>query len=165
MREQHLAARGRVQGRTPAQPVVRGDRRGPACLHDVDRRVPVQHGDVGGLPGLVGERPAHRLALLRDVQPDGGGPGQPQHPRAQVVLAALVLLFHEAAVLQDAQDAEGGGLVHPQFLGDLGDPGLAEPGQDLQHAHRAVHGLDGAGRAALLLGPVTGRIGRLRHGV
>ncbi|GAA2343237.1 hypothetical protein GCM10010431_78610 [Streptomyces kunmingensis] len=35
-----------------------------------------------------------------------------------------------------------------QLLGDLGDSGLPVPGETLQNAHGAVHGLDGSGGAS-----------------
>lgn len=148
MGQEHLAAGGGVQRGAPAEPVLRRHRGGAAGLHDVDRRVVVQHRDVRRLAQFVGEFAADGYALLRDVQPHRRRPREAQHARPQVVLAALLLLGHQAAVLQDAEQPERGGLVHVQFVGDLGDARLAEAGEDLQHAHGTVHRLHAAGRAS-----------------
>lgn len=131
-----------MQRSATAQPVLRGDRGGAARLHDVDGGIVVQDRDVHRLAQFVGEFPAHRGALLGDVQAYGRRPRQAQDARPEEVLAAVLGLRDQAPVLQHAEQPERRGLVHVQLVGDVGDARLAAPGEDLQHAHGAVHGLD-----------------------
>src|SRR5262249_17487580 len=78
------------------------------------------------------------------VQLRRGGAGQPDDAEAEPVLAPVGGLLHQVAALQHGQQPERRRLVYAQFAGHLGDPGLAAPGQDLQHGDRTVDRLYGS---------------------
>ena len=63
-------------------------------------------------------------------------------PDAEAVLAALLVLLDHAVRLERGDQPERGALVHAELAGDLGDAGLAEPGQDAQDGERPVDRLD-----------------------
>ena len=80
--------------------------------------------------------------LLHDVEPGGGGAGQPEQADAEAVLAAVGGLLDQPVPLEGADQPEGGALVHAELGRHLGDPDLAAPGQDLEDGDRPIDGLD-----------------------
>ncbi len=122
-------------------PVVRRQR-GRACdLVQVERVPSGQDGQVDRLAHLLGQRPAHRPALLHQVEPAADRPGQPDQAHSEPVPPARRVLGHQLTPVQRGQQPGRGGLVHAQLARDLGHPGLPLPGQDLQDGHRSVHRL------------------------
>ena len=132
-----------MQRGAPADPVLGGHRGGAELLGDVDRGLPVGHREVHRLPHQLGERLARGLAEPGEVHPPGGRGGQPDDAEAQRVLAAVAELFEQAPALQGGHEPRGGGLVDTQFLGDLGDAGLATGSEDFsKDGDGPVHPLD-----------------------
>ena len=127
------------------------DRGGTPHLVDVDRVVRTTHRDVDGLAELRGQSFADRPGLLGDVQPAGDRTGQPQDAEAEPVLAAVLGLLDQFAVLECAEQPEGGRLVHADVGGHFADAGLTALGEDLQHADGAVDRLHSAARHFELL--------------
>jgi hypothetical protein len=84
-------------------PVVRVDRTRPARLLDADRRNASAARDVDGLAELRGEPFAAQPAVLGDVQTTGYRTGQTQHAKAQTVLAAVLSLLNQFAILQGSE--------------------------------------------------------------
>ena len=103
------------------------------------------HCDVDGFAELRGELFADRPGLLGDVQTSRHRAGQPQDAEAEAVLAALLGLLDQFAVLERGKQPERGRLMHADIGGDLADAGLTPLGQDFQHAHSAVDRLHTAG--------------------
>ena len=60
---------------------------------------------------------------------------------------ALRAQSYDGRIVVIGDEPECRRLVHPELRGDLGDPGLPARPQDLQHAQRAIDGLDQCGRA------------------
>ena len=81
--EQHLAVAGRVQGDVLADPVVRLERGRAGDLVEVERGRLGQDRDVDRLAGVGGQPLADRPSLLHDVEPGGGGAGQPEQARCR----------------------------------------------------------------------------------
>ena len=83
-----------------ADPVVRADRRGSARLVDIDDKMRSPHRDIDRFAQLCCKSFAHRPALLGEVQATDHRTGQPQHAKAEAVLAAVLGLFNQFAILQ-----------------------------------------------------------------
>lgn len=92
-----------------------------------------------------------RLCWVMSMRPVTA-PAKADEAETEAVLAALACLFHQAAHLQGAEQPERGGLVDIDLGGHLADPGLAAPGQDLQHGDGAVDGLHPTGRRSCRFG-------------
>ena len=153
--EQHLAVGGGVQRDVLADPVVRLERGRAGDLVEVERGAVGEHRDVDRLPGVGRELAADRPRLLDHVEAGGRRAGEPQHPDAEAVLAALLVLLDQAVGLQRGDQPERRALVHAELDGDLGDPRLAEPGQDLQDREGPVDRLD---RCRRLTGARVGQL-------
>ena len=82
--QQDLAARGGMQWRELADPVVGADRRRAPCLIDVHRVMRTQHRNVDGLPDVRGEPLAYLAPLLGDVEATRDGIGQAQDAERRV---------------------------------------------------------------------------------
>ena len=67
--EQDLAVGGRVQRDALADPVVRLEGGGAGDLVHVERGAVGEHGEVDGLPGVLGELAGDAAALLHQVEP------------------------------------------------------------------------------------------------
>jgi hypothetical protein len=79
---------------------VRADGGGSSGLVDIDDKMRSPHRDVDRLAQLCGELFAHRPALLGEVQVTDHRIGQPQHAKAQTVLATVLSLFNQFAIFQ-----------------------------------------------------------------
>ena len=69
-------------------------------------------------------------------------PARRSTPTPRRYLPRSLGLLDEPVLLERGDQPEGGALVDAELGGDLGDAGLADPGQDLEDAQRAVDGLD-----------------------
>ena len=100
-------------------------------------------------PVVGGQPAADRTGLLHDVQPGGRRAGQAQHAHAEAVLAAVLGLLDQPALLEGRDQPERGALVHADLAGDRGDAGLAGAGQDVEDGQRPLDRLH-AGRTPVL---------------
>lgn len=96
-------------------------------------------------PSLLGEALAHRAALLGDVDTARDRAGQANDAEPEPVLAPLTRLFHQAARLQGAEQAERGGFVNVDLGGHLTDTRLPALGEDLEDTDGPVDRLHSAG--------------------
>ena len=69
-------------------------------------------------------------------------PASRSTPDAEAVLPRSLGLLDEPVRLERGDQPERRALVDAELAGDLGDPGLADPGQHLQDGQRPVDGLD-----------------------
>ena len=69
-------------------------------------------------------------------------PASRSTPTPRRYLPRSVGLLDEPVRLQGGDQPERRALVDAELAGDLGDPGLADPGQDLEDGERPVDGLD-----------------------
>ncbi len=84
-------------------PVVRDDRAGSARLVEVDHVMRSPHRDIDRFAEICSESFAHRSALLGEVQATEYRIGQPQNAEAEAVLAAVLRLLDQFAILESRE--------------------------------------------------------------
>ena len=91
------------------------------------------------MPALLVERDEMGVGDLADVEVLDGLLGEREEAGAEAV-ALVGLAVDQAVLVQRAQQAQRGGLVHAEPVGDLSEVGGAL-GEQRQDAQRAVDGL------------------------
>ena len=124
-RQQDLARRDAVERRGSPGPVTDGDEVRAVDLGDRQHRVALEDPETGRLVG----QPRQALEFGQRDPAQVEGPlralGEADDDQPEAVLAGLVVLFDEAALLERGEQPRGGRLVQPEPARELGHPGLA----------------------------------------
>ena len=124
-RQQDLAGRDAVERRRPAGPVADRDEVRAVDLGDREHRVAVEDAEAGRLVGQAGQPLELGQGDAAQVERPLGAFGEADDDEAEPVLAGLVVLLDEAALLERRQQARRGRLVEPEPARELGHAGLA----------------------------------------
>ena len=120
-----MPGRDAVERRGPAGPVADGDEVRAVDLGDRQHRVALEDPEAGRLVGQAGEPLELGQRDAAQVERPLGPLGEADDDEAEAVLAGLVVLFDEAALLERGEQPRGGRLVQPEAACELGHPGLA----------------------------------------
>ena len=98
---------------------------GPSAWATVSSESPSRTPEAGRLVGQPGEPLQLRHRDAAQVERPLGPLGEPDDDQAEPVLAGLLVLFDEAALLERGEQPGRRRLVEPEPSGKLRDPGLA----------------------------------------
>ena len=114
-----------MERRRSAGPVADRDEVRAVGLGDGQQRIAVEDAEPGRLVGQSGEALQLRHRDAAEVEGPLGPLGEADDDEPEAVLAGLVVLLDEAALLERREQPRRRRLVEPEPAGELGDTGLA----------------------------------------
>ncbi len=133
--EEQLGDGGDGEGHGPADTGVHAHRVAAVDLVDVHDLVVLVQGEVNGVPGGLVQLGQVGAGDVADVEVLDGLGGEREEACAEAV-AAVGAAVDVAALVQGAQQAQRGALVHAELVGDLAESG-GPPCEQRQDAERS----------------------------
>jgi hypothetical protein len=132
-----------MERRRAAGPVADGDEVRAVDLGHRQQRIAIEDADPGGFVGQAGQPLELRRRDAAQVEGALGAFGEPDDDKPEPILAGLIVLFDETALLERGQQSRCCRFVEAQPSGQFRDAGLAlRLAEGQEEGGRSIDGAD-----------------------